>query len=149
MGTKETENHRRWRNLETLEDIWCTICVLVWFQRVVVRVDRCDAGALLNRSVIFFGGVRLEHELKMEWILICLLRWCSPPLDHTERMECIQWCGPDKTHIVRVGPGWCESPLLQVMTETSARQRNVKEINCQWPANAAQACQDMHACGSN
>lgn len=55
------------------------------------------------------------------------------PLSTTRRAgmhgEYLRWCGPDKTHIVLVGHGWCESPLPRVVTETSAQQRNVEEIN--------------------
>lgn len=69
-----------------------------------------------------------------------------PPLSTTRRAgmhgEYLWWCGPDKTHIVLVGHGWCESPLPRVVTETSAQQPNVEEINRWWPVMAAQACQD-------
>lgn len=75
------------------------------------------------------GGVQKKN---MEWILICLPQQRAVPPSTTRRTgmhgECLRWCGPDKTHIVLVGHGWCESPLPQVVTETSARQPNVKEI---------------------
>lgn len=71
-------------------------------------------------------------EGKMEWILICLQQPGCPPPSTTRKAgmhgEYLRWCGPDKTHIVRVGHGWCESPLPRVVTETSARQLNVEEI---------------------
>lgn len=56
--------------------------------------------------------------------------------------EYLRWCGPDKTHIVLLGHGWCESPLPRVVTETSAQQRNVEKINHCWPAITARARQD-------
>lgn len=66
-------------------------------------------------------------------LLICLLQQTPPPFPTTllagMHGEYLRWCGPDKTHIVLVGHGWCGSPLPRVMTETSAQQRNVEEIN--------------------
>lgn len=57
----------------------------------------------------------------------------APHPDHTEDWNAwripLMGGGADKTHIVLLGHGWCESPLPRVMTETSAPQPNGGGVN--------------------